>query len=109
MYAMQSDTGFRETVNTIFDQYIDDAFTNLGPTLGIGFQLAKIGLGIFAIMHFVGSDRADVFKALKWFPLMFILFNYPKELGYDRSESGLGPNRCGGQQCGGMELVQYGY
>ena len=73
---MQSDTGFRVTVNTIFDQYIDDAFANLGPTLGIGFQMAKIGLGIFAIMHFVGNDRADVFKALKWFPLMFILFNY---------------------------------
>ena len=76
MYVMQSDTGFRVTVNTIFDQYIDDAFANLGPTLGIGFQMAKIGLGIFAIMHFVGNDRADVFKALKWFPLMFILFNY---------------------------------
>jgi hypothetical protein len=76
MYALQSSSGFRVTVNSIFDQYIGDAFASLGPTLSIGFAMAKIGLGIFALTHFMGNDRADVFKALKWFPLMFILFNY---------------------------------
>lgn len=76
MFALMTDTGFRGLVNTMFDQYVEDAFNSLGPTLDFGFQLAKIGLGIFAITHFSSSDRADIYKALKWFPLMFILFNY---------------------------------
>lgn len=81
MYLVRTETGFRGVVNTIFDQYVDDAFNSLGPTLGIGFQVAKIGLIIFALTHYSSDDRADVLKALKWFPLMFILFNY-REFAY---------------------------
>ncbi|MEM9647128.1 MAG: type IV secretion system protein [Bacteroidota bacterium] len=76
MFVLSTETGFRALVNTIFDQYVDDAFNSLGPTLAMGFHFAKIGLGIFALTHFSSSDRADVLKALKWFPLLFILFNY---------------------------------
>lgn len=76
MYLVRAETGFRGLVNTIFDQYVDDAFSSLGPTLGIGFQIAKIGLIIFALTHFSSDDRADILKALKWFPLLFILWNY---------------------------------
>ncbi|MFD2586118.1 type IV secretion system protein [Croceitalea marina] len=81
MYLVRTETGFRGVVNTIFDQYVDDAFNSLGPTLGIGFQVAKIGLIIFALTHYSSDDRADVLKALKWFPLMFILWNY-REFAY---------------------------
>lgn len=76
MYILSTDTGFRALVNTMFDQYVDEAFNSLGPTLAMGFHFAKIGLAIFALTHFSSSDRADVLKALKWFPLLFILFNY---------------------------------
>jgi len=73
---MQESSGFRFLVNTLFDEYLQEAFDSLGPTLSVGFHFAKIGLGIFAIQHFASQDRGDVWKALKWFPLLFILFNY---------------------------------
>lgn len=73
---MQENSGFRSLVNTLFDEYLQEAFDSLEPTLSIGFHFAKIGIGIFAIQHFASSDRADFWKALKWFPLLFILFNY---------------------------------
>jgi len=73
---MQENSGFRFMVNTLFDEYLQEAFDSLGPTLTIGFHFAKIGIGIFAIQHFSSEDRADIWKALKWFPLLFILFNY---------------------------------
>ncbi len=70
-------TGFRSTVNEIFDEFIMDAFDSVGPVMRISFIFAKIGLAVFALLHFASNDRANVLKALKWFPLMFILVNYP--------------------------------
>lgn len=69
-------TGFRQLVNEQFDVFLDDAFASLGPTLNISYAFAKMGIAVFALMHFAGPDRSNVLKALKWFPLLFILLNY---------------------------------
>ncbi|WP_339652545.1 hypothetical protein [uncultured Maribacter sp.] len=72
-----TDKGIRETVNELFDQYIIDAFEVVDPIIGIGQQLAYIGVALMALGIFLNEDkRADVFAYLRWVPLAILLLNY---------------------------------
>ena len=48
-----TDKGIRETVNELFDQYIIDAFEVVDPIIGIGQQLAYIGVALMALGIFL--------------------------------------------------------
>lgn len=71
------ENGIRETVNELFDQYINDAFDVVDPIIDIGQQFATIGIALLALRVFLNAQRkADIFAYLPWVPLAVLLINY---------------------------------
>lgn len=77
-----NEPGMREMVNSLFNRYISDAFANVDIFVGIGQNFAYIGIAIIALKVFLSENmRTDIFQALKWVPLAFLLLNYRTVVG----------------------------
>ena len=71
------DNGIRETINTLFDQYILEAFEVVSSIVGIGQQFAYIGMGLMALGTFLNPmTRSNIFAYLRWVPLAILLLHY---------------------------------
>ena len=72
-----TNVGLRENVNGLFNEYLIEAFANVGPFIKIGQQFAYMGIIIIALKVLMNEKtRADIFEYVKWIPLCWILMHY---------------------------------
>ncbi|MBB3125235.1 hypothetical protein FHS04_002779 [Mesoflavibacter sabulilitoris] len=76
------DLGIREQVSDIVDSFIDNAFIESAVMMNIGRTFAGIGIVIITLKLFLDKEkRVDIFEALKWVPLVFLLLKYKSFVG----------------------------